>query len=233
MESIPQRLLHDTYPYCRRPRHRALRAPEAHRGQADWEVAAEAGDGQDAVRKAVETNPDIAVLDYYMPLLNGIEATRQIRARLPKTEVLIFTIHDDEKLIEDLLRAGARGYVSKAAAKQDLLDAIETVGAHRSFFGSNVTEILLKAYLAQPIRNEMPLSDQEMRVVKLVGEGHTNNQIAKILNITVRTAETHRATAMRKLNVSSSTGLVRHAVRIGLVEPLMLSETFIGLPARA
>jgi DNA-binding NarL/FixJ family response regulator len=196
-------------------------------------VAAEAGDGQDAVRKAVETNPDIAVLDYYMPLLNGIEATRQIRARLPKTEVLIFTIHDDEKLIEDLLRAGARGYVSKAAAKQDLLDAIETVGAHRSFFGSNVTEILLKAYLAQPIRNEMPLSDQEMRVVKLVGEGHTNNQIAKILNITVRTAETHRATAMRKLNVSSSTGLVRHAVRIGLVEPLMLSETFIGLLARA
>ena len=141
------------------------------------------------------------------------------RVHLPKTEVLIFTIHDDEKLIEDLLRAGARGYVSKAAAKQDLLDAIETVGAHRSFFGSNVTEILLKAYLAQPIRNEMPLSDQEMRVVKLVGEGHTNNQIAKILNITVRTVETHRATAMRKLNVSSSTGLVRHAVRIGLVEP--------------
>jgi DNA-binding NarL/FixJ family response regulator len=162
---------------------------------------------------------DTAVLDYYMPLLNGIEAARQIRARLPKTEVLIFTIHDDEKLIVDLLRAGARGYVSKAAAKQDLLDAIETVGAHRSFFGSNVTEILLKAYLAQPIRNEMPLSDQETRVVKLVGEGHTNNQIAKILNITVRTVETHRAAAMRKLNVSSSTGLVRHAVRIGLVEP--------------
>jgi DNA-binding NarL/FixJ family response regulator len=120
--------------------------------QADWEVAAEAGDGQDAVRKAVETNPDIAVLDYYMPLLNGIEAARQIRARLPKTEVLIFTIDDDEKLIEDLLRAGARGYVLKAAAKQDLLDAIQTVGAHRSFFGSSVTEILLKAYLTQPIR---------------------------------------------------------------------------------
>jgi DNA-binding NarL/FixJ family response regulator len=186
--------------------------------QADWEVAAEAGDGQDAVRKAVETNPDIAVLDYFMPLLNGIEAARQIRAHLPKTEVLIFTIHDDEKLIEDLLRAGARGYVSKAAATQDLLDAIETVGAHRSFFGSNVTEILLKAYLAQPIRYEMPLSDQEMRVVKLVGEGHTNNQIAKILHITVRTVETHRAAAMRKLNVSSSAGLIRHAVRIGLVE---------------
>ena len=187
--------------------------------QANWEVVAEAGDGQDAVRKAVETKPDIAVLDYYMPLLNGIEAARQIRARLPKTEVLIFTIHDDEKLIEDLLRVGARGYVSKAAAKQDLLDAIATVGAHRSFFGSNVTEILLKAYLAQPIRNEMPLSDQEIRVVKLVGEGHTNNQIAKILNITVRTVETHRAAAMQKLNVSSSAGLVRHAVRIGLVEP--------------
>jgi DNA-binding NarL/FixJ family response regulator len=102
--------------------------------QAGWEVVAEAGDGKDAIGKAAETNPDIAVLDYSMPLINGIEATRQIRANLPETEVLIFTIHDDEKVIEELLRAGARGYISKAAAKQDLLDAIETVGAHRSFF---------------------------------------------------------------------------------------------------
>jgi DNA-binding NarL/FixJ family response regulator len=97
-----------------------------------------------------------------------------------------------------------------------LLDAIETVGARRSFFGSNVTEILLKAYLAQPIRNGMPLSDQETRVVKLVGEGHTNNQIAKILNINLSTVENLRAAAMRKLNVSSSASLVRYAVRNGL-----------------
>jgi DNA-binding NarL/FixJ family response regulator len=186
--------------------------------QAGWEVVAEAGDGKDAIGKAAETNPDIAVLDYSMPLINGIEATRQIRANLPETEVLIFTIHDDEKLIEELLRAGARGYISKAAAKQDLLDAIETVGAHRSFFGSNVTEILLKAYLARPIRNGMPLSDQETRVVKLVGEGHTNNQIAKILNINLWMVENQRAAAMRKLNVSSSVSLVRYAVRNGLVE---------------
>jgi DNA-binding NarL/FixJ family response regulator len=187
--------------------------------QAGWEVVAEAGDGKDAINKAGETNPDIAVLDYSMPLINGIEATRQIRANFPKTEVLIFTIHDDEKLIAELLRAGARGYVSKAAAKQDLLDAIETVGAHRSFFDSNVTEILLKAYQAPPIRNGMPLSDQETRVVKLVGEGHTNNQIAKILNINLWTVENQRAAAMRKLNISSSAGLVRYAVRNGLVEP--------------
>ena len=187
--------------------------------QPGWEVVAEAGDGKDAIGKATETNPDVAVLDCSMPLINGVEVTRQIRANLPETEVLIFTIHDDdEKLIEKLLRAGARGYVSKAAAKQDLLDAIETVGAHRSFFGNNVTEILLKAYLAQPIRNGKPLSDQEMRVVKLVGEGHTNNQISKILNINLWTVENQRAAAMRKLNVSSSAGLVRHAVRIGLVE---------------
>jgi len=186
--------------------------------QAGWEVVAEAGDGKDAIGKAAETKPDIAVLDYSMPLINGIEATRQIRANLPETEVLIFTIHDDEKLIEELLRAGARGYISKAAAKQDLLDAIEMVGAHRSFFGSNVTEILLKAYLARPIRNGMPLSDQETRVVKLVGEGHTNNQIAKILNINLWMVENQRAAAMRKLNVSSSVSLVRYAVRNGLVE---------------
>jgi DNA-binding NarL/FixJ family response regulator len=186
--------------------------------QTNWEVVAEAGDGKDAISKAAETNPDVAVLDYFMPLMNGIEATREIRARLPKTEVLIFTIDDDETLIAELLRAGARGYISKAAAKQDLLDAIEAVGAHRSFFGSNVTEILLKAYLARPIRNGMPLSDQETRVVKLVGEGHTNNQIAKILNINLWMVENQRAAAMRKLNVSSSVSLVRYAVRNGLVE---------------
>jgi DNA-binding NarL/FixJ family response regulator len=186
--------------------------------QADWEVVAEAGDGQGAISKAAETNPDIAVLDYYMPRLNGIDAARQIRAHLPKTEVLIFTIRDDEKLIEDLFRAGARGYVSKAAAKQDILDAIETVWAHRSVFGSNVTEILLKAYLAQPIHGK-PLSDVETRVVKLLAEGHTGNQIAKILNISLTTVENHRRGAIQKLNVSSSADLVRYAVRIGLVEP--------------
>jgi DNA-binding NarL/FixJ family response regulator len=186
--------------------------------QADWEVVAEASDGQDAISKAAETNPDIAVLDYYMPLLNGIDAARQIRAHLPKTEVLIFTIRDDERLIEDLLRAGARGYVSKAAAKQDILDAIETVWAHRSFFGSDVTEILLRAYLAKPIHGK-PLSDLETKVVKLVAEGHTGTQIAKILNISLTTVENHRRGAIQKLSVSSSAGLVRYAVRIGLVEP--------------
>src|SRR5690349_6468943 len=108
--------------------------------QPSWEVVAEAGDGKDAISKATETKPDVAVLDYSLPLINGIEATRQIRARLPKTEVLIFTMHDNEALIEELLRAGARGYLLKSDAKLHLIAAIEALAIHKPFFTSQASE---------------------------------------------------------------------------------------------
>ena len=187
--------------------------------QPNWEVVAEAGDGKDAIHKAAETRPDVAVLDYSLPLVNGIEATRQIRARLPKTEVLIFTMHDNETLIQELLKAGARGYLLKSDAKRHLIGAIESLASHKPFFTAKVSEALLDSFLARPTREGSTLTNRERGVVQLIAEGHTNKQIANILNISLKTVETHRAAIMRKLNLSSSAALVRYAIRNRIVEP--------------
>jgi DNA-binding NarL/FixJ family response regulator len=187
--------------------------------QPNWEVVAEAGDGKDAIHKAAETRPDVAVLDYSLPLVNGIEATRQIRARLPKTEVLIFTMHDNETLIQELLKAGARGYLLKSDAKRHLIGAIESLASHKPFFTAKVSEALLDSFLARPSREGSTLTNRERGVVQLIAEGHTNKQIANILNISLKTVETHRAAIMRKLNLSSSAALVRYAIRNRIVEP--------------
>ena len=187
--------------------------------QPNWEVVAEAGDGKDAIHKAAETRPDVAVLDYSLPLVNGIEATRQIRARLPKTEVLIFTMHDNETLIQELLKAGARGYLLKSDAKRHLIGAIESLASHKPFFTAKVSEALLDSFLARPTREGSTLTNRERGVVQLIAEGHTNKQIANILKISLKTVETHRAAIMRKLNLSSSAALVRYAIRNRIVEP--------------
>jgi DNA-binding NarL/FixJ family response regulator len=186
--------------------------------QPNWEVVAEAGDGKEAIHKAAETRPDVAVLDYSLPLVNGIEATRQIRARLPKTEVLIFTMHDNETLIQELLKAGARGYLLKSDAKRHLIGAIESLASHKPFFTAKVSETLLDTFLARPNREGSTLTNRERGVVQLIAEGHTNKQIANILNISLKTVETHRAAIMSKLNLSSSAALVRYAIRNRIVE---------------
>jgi DNA-binding NarL/FixJ family response regulator len=187
--------------------------------QTDWEVVAEAADGEEAIEKAKESKPDVAVLDYSMPRINGIEATRQIRARFPQTEVLIFTVHNEELVVAEVLKAGARGYIAKSASMNDLLAAIELVGRRKPFFSNNVTEMLLKAYVAHPIAKGPTLSEAEMAVVKLVAEGHPNRRIAKILKVSLKTAETCRASAMRKLRLANAAGLVRYAIRHGIVDP--------------
>ena len=186
--------------------------------QPNWEVVAEAADGKDAISKATETKPDIAILDYSLPRINGMEATRQIRARLPKTEVLIFTMHDSEALIQELLKAGARGYLLKSDATRHLIAAIESLALHRPFFTAKVSEQLLDSFLAQPEREVSALTNRERGVVQLIAEGHTNKQIAHILSISLKTVETHRSAIMRKLSLSSSAGLVRYAIRNRLVE---------------
>jgi DNA-binding NarL/FixJ family response regulator len=117
---------------------------EAH---PNWEVVAEAADGKEAISKAIDAEPDVAIIDYSLPLLNGIEVTLQIRARLPKTEVLIFTMHDNQTLIDNLLKAGARGYLLKSDAKANLIGAVEALAAHKPFFTANVSEALLKSYV--------------------------------------------------------------------------------------
>ena len=186
--------------------------------QPNWEVVAEASDGKDAILKAIQAKPDVAVLDYSLPLVNGLEVTRQIRARLPRTEVLIFTMHDNETLIQELLKAGARGYLLKSDARRHLIGAIELLALHRPFFTAKVSEALLDSYLTKPSREGSSLTNRERSVVQLIAEGHTNKQIAHILEISLKTVETHRASVMRKLNLSSSAGLVRYAIRNKIVE---------------
>jgi DNA-binding NarL/FixJ family response regulator len=188
---------------------------EAH---PNWKVVAEASDGKDAILKAIEAKPDVAVLDYSLPLVNGVEATRQIHARLPRTEILIFTMHDNEALIKELLKAGARGYLLKSDANRDLVAAIEALEIHKPFFTAKVSEALLESFLRGTGELGTTLAHRERSVVQLIAEGHTNKQIAQLLNISVKTVEAHRANVMRKLNLSSSADLVRYAIRNKLVE---------------
>jgi DNA-binding NarL/FixJ family response regulator len=182
------------------------------------EVIAEASDGKEAIAKAIETSPDIAVVDYSLPLINGVEVTRQIRARLPKTEVLVFTMHDSDDLFRNLLSAGARGYVLKTDAKQHLLAAIEALASHRPYFTSKLSETLLELYLEKPRPERSRLTSREGSVVQLVAEGYSNKEIAIHLKISIKTVETHRAAIMHKLDLHSSADLVRYAVRNKLVE---------------
>jgi DNA-binding NarL/FixJ family response regulator len=190
---------------------------ESHTG---WEVVAEAENGKDAVTKALSSKPDVAIIDYSLPVINGVEATRQIRARLPDAEILIFTMHDSDILVGELLEAGARAYLLKSDAKQYLVAAVESLVNHKPFFTGRVSEQLLRSYLAtRPLKGEGTLTPRERLVVQLIAEGHSNKEIGTILNLSVKTIESHRATAMRKLNVTSTAAIVRYAIRNKLVEP--------------
>jgi DNA-binding NarL/FixJ family response regulator len=188
---------------------------ETHSG---WHVVAEAENGKDAIAKSLETKPDVAVLDYSLPLMNGCDATKQILARLPKTEILIFTMHDSECLFNELLRAGAHGYLLKTDARKYLIRAVETLAMHRPFFTGTASEVLLESYRRRPERVRSVLTDRERGVVQLIAEGNTNKQVANKLGISLKTVETHRASIMRKLNLLSSAALVRNAVRNNIVQ---------------
>jgi DNA-binding NarL/FixJ family response regulator len=184
--------------------------------QPNWQVVAEAADGKEAVAQVLKTAPDVAIVDYSLPLLNGVEVTRQIRKRSPDTEVIIFTMHDSNDLIRDLLRAGALGYVLKSEAHRLLLAAVETVAKHKPFFTGVVSETLRQSFLTKG--NDGPLTARERSVVQLIAEGHSNKKAAFILNLSVKTIETHRAAVLRKLDMHSTAGLVRYAIRNKMIE---------------
>jgi DNA-binding NarL/FixJ family response regulator len=188
-------------------------------GQPGWEVVGEAENGRQAVDLAAETQPDVVILDYQLPLLNGVDATREIRAFQPKTEVLIFTMHESEPLLRELLEAGARGYLLKSDARKFLIAAVEALSHHKPFFTGQVSETLLKAYLAHGHTPESGLTTRERSVVQLIAEGHSNKEAAGILGVNLKTVESHRASAMRKVNANSTATLVRYAIRNKLVEP--------------
>ena len=182
--------------------------------QPNWEVVAEAADGKEAILKAVETKPDVAVLAFALPVVNGAEATRQIRAQLPGTEVLIFTTHNIESLLERLLEAGARGCVLKSEPIGHLIDAVQSVAAHKPYFTHMAS---LDEFRIRRSGLVSPLTPRERSVVQLIAEGHSNKQAAIVLGISFKTVETHRATIMRKLELASSADLVRYAVRSQIV----------------
>lgn len=189
-----------------------------------WSVCAEAATGRQAVELAVEHRPHVAVLDLSMPELNGLEATRRIRQALPETEVLVFTMHESDELVRQVLAAGARGYLLKSDAADQLIPAVESLARHKPFFSGRISEVVLDGFLksggaeaAQPAIQR--LTTREREIIQLLAEGHSNKRIAKLLDLSVKTVETHRAAVMRKLELSSLPDLVRFAIRTQIIHP--------------
>lgn len=186
-----------------------------------WQVCAEAADGREAVAKAMEAQPDIAVLDIGMPLLNGVEATRQMRKVSPKTEILILTMHDSEHMIRGVLEAGARGYILKDDADKNLLAAVEALRKHKTYVSPRVLVPVSKdagADYGSMHRRVRSLTPREREILQLLAEGKSNKEIAAYLKISVKTAETHRSNIMLKLDFHSVTELVRYAVKNKIIQ---------------
>jgi two-component system, NarL family, response regulator NreC len=188
----------------------------------DWEVIAEAGDGREAVRLAEQHKPDVAILDVAMPLLNGIEATRQITKRVPITRVLVLSMHADEAYVTQILQAGATGYLLKDSADVDLLKAVGEAAQGRSFFSPAIARVMLDDYVRQLADKGVTdryesLSEREREIFQLIAEAKTNKEIAALLNVSPSTVETHRAHIMEKLDLHSAAEIVLYAVRRGVI----------------
>ena len=186
--------------------------------QPGWEVVGEAANGRQAVEMARKLTPHVAILDLQMAELNGLEATRQLRRALPSTEVLIFTMHESEQLIREVLAAGARGYLLKSDAPRHIVGAVEALAQHKPFFNWKVSETILDGFLRSGSATGEhvppdPLTGREREIVQLLAEGKSNKQISIHLNISVKTVETHRATIMKKLDAHSVVDIVRYALR--------------------
>lgn len=183
---------------------------------------AEAGNGRDAVKLILDLVPDVAVLDIGMPLLNGIEATRQIVRRAPSVRILILSMHSDEAYITQALQAGAKGYLLKDSADADLIRAVSDVSAGRSFFSPAVARVMLDDYVKHLADKGIvdrfeALSEREREIFQLVAEGHSNKEIADLLSISPATVETHRAHILQKLDLHSTAEIVLYAVRRGVI----------------
>jgi two-component system, NarL family, response regulator NreC len=188
----------------------------------EWQVVAEAGDGREAVRMAEETKPDVAILDVAMPLLNGIEAVRQIARKVPVTRMLVLSMHADEAYVTQMLRAGAAGYLLKDSADVDLLQAVDAVSAGKSFFSPAIARVIADDYVRHLAdrgatdRFEL-LSEREREIFQLIAEGKTNKEIAALLYLSPSTVDTHRSRIMEKLDVHSAAEIVLYAVRKGVI----------------
>lgn len=183
--------------------------------RSEWQICDEACTGRETVQKADQLNPDVVIMDFTMPDGDGLDATRQIRAKHPECEVLVLSVHHSAQLVREVIDAGARGYVLKTDAGRDLLTAVETVSHHEPFFTPSVNYIL-----SQHLdRGKTSLTPREREIVSLVASGKTSKEIASDLNISVLTVETHRAHILKKLDLRSASDLTRYAIREKLVDP--------------
>lgn len=194
------------------------------RAQPDWEVCGEAGNGREAVEKAIQLKPEVVILDIGMPQLNGLDATRQILRANPQTKVLILTLYDSDQVVQEVLNAGARGFLLKSDAARDLVAAVEALRRDKIYFTPKVASMVLEGYLRRdgggaPVtgstRNR--LTPREREIVQLLAEGKSSKEVAVVLGLSVKTAETHRANIMRKLELHSVSDLVLYAVRNNIV----------------
>jgi two-component system response regulator NreC len=183
------------------------------------QVVGEASDGQEAVQMAKETQPDVAIVDISMPVLNGLDAARELQKSSPKTIVILLTKHDGDQYVMEALRTGVRGYVLKIQVADDLLRAIKEVRRGAIYLSPGVSSASVDAYLSKSCLSTDPLSSRERQVLQLVGEGNSTKQIAHQLGISVKTAESHRMRLMRKLDIHEKASLVRYALRHGLIQP--------------
>jgi DNA-binding NarL/FixJ family response regulator len=191
--------------------------------QPGWEVSAEGSTGREAVELVRRLRPDVVVMDLSLPELNGLDATRQIVKEWPHTEILVLTMHHSEQLAQDVLQAGARGYVLKSDADDSLIAAVKSLREHKPFLTSKVTEFVLDGYMRRStaLDEAAPkdgVTPREREIIQLVAEGNSNKQVAATLGISVKTIEAHRANIMRKLHLRTISDLVRYAIRNGIVQ---------------
>jgi DNA-binding NarL/FixJ family response regulator len=190
--------------------------------QPGFEVVADAADGRDAVALAARHSPDVAVMDVAMPNLNGIEAARQITARLPQTAVVFLSMHADEGYVLKALKSGARGYLLKDSAEQDLVNAVIAVNEGKAFFSPAISKMLMDDYVRQMQDRDTEdsydlLTPREREVLQLLAEGRSNKETATALNLSLHTVDTHRGNILQKLNLHSGAELILYAIRKGVI----------------
>jgi DNA-binding NarL/FixJ family response regulator len=193
------------------------------RAQGDWDVCGEASNGREAVEKALQLKPEVVILDVGMPTLNGLEATRQILKANPHIKILILTLHDSDQVVQEVLNAGARGFLLKSDAARDLVAAVEALRRDKIYFTPKVASMVLNGYLrrdnvpSQENHGRSRLTPREREIVQLLAEGKSSKEVAVALGLSVKTAETHRSNIMRKLELHSVSDLVLYAVRNNIV----------------
>jgi DNA-binding NarL/FixJ family response regulator len=192
--------------------------------QRDCQIVGEAADGRQAVSMTKELNPDVVILDIGMPTLNGLEAARQILKHRPQTKILILTMHESDSVIREVLDAGARGYILKTDAGRDLVAAVDSLRRNKTFFTSRVSQMILDGFLKGDPRPQesgsgaIRLTPRQREIVQLLAEGKSSKEVAVALDLSVKTAETHRANIMRKLDCHSVSEVVRYAIRNNIIE---------------